>query len=541
MRRGVAVTLLMAAGCATTSAGSGGDTPDLQALADAEARRDALAPAVQAALHDPDPNLRKTGLWVLGRVEEVGTSSLAAPLLMDADAEVAAAAAFALGQIGESAGEAALLAALRHTRAPQAALRALSRVGTASVAPHLVAFLGHADPDVRAEAVLALGLLKKRLPALEVTFEPAVAALLQDPSPRVRFGAAYALARSAGPVAASALVTALADPDPEVRMWAATGLGKAGASPQVLDPVMRDPDWRVRAAAATALGAMGAAGEAEGPHAATRLSALASVAFARVAKGEPLAAGRGLHVLYAAIDAAAGFPAGKKVLDEVEHATWEGAEVDPAASTDVAHVQCAVAIALDRLEGAARRIETCGKGAFPEWRRRSAWLELTAAAGGAGAVEKLAPFARDPEPRIRAAAVLALGEVKTRASTKVLLDLLGSNDPYVLGAAAETLARPDRAGLRPPALPERLGDVLAQLVAQPDASLVVGLLDAVGKLGPAGAPLVGTLDKLRHDPRAAVRRRAAQAMAALTGRKVPFGPRTGPAPVTPAPRPEVVR
>lgn len=209
-----------------------GGRPDLQALVDAEARRDALAPAVQAALHDPDPNLRKTGLWVLGRVEEVGTSSLAAPLLMDADAEVAAAAAFALGQIGEPAGEAALLAALRHTRAPQAALRALSRVGTASVAPHLVAFLGHADPDVRAEAVLALGLLKKRLPALEVTFEPAVAALLQDPSPRVRFGAAYALARSAGPVAASALVTALADPDPEVRMWAATGLGKAGASPR---------------------------------------------------------------------------------------------------------------------------------------------------------------------------------------------------------------------------------------------------------------------------------------------------------------------
>lgn len=507
-------------------------------IVQAEAERDAGEPAIALALHSSDRELRLAGLWALGRIEEVGTATLAAPLLMDADPQVAAAAAFALGQIQGGTAVKAMQAALPYTRAKAATLRALSRAGTASVAADMARLLSDPAPEVRAEAALSLGLLNKRLPEVPAQYSAALVPLLGGPEPAVRFGAAYALARFADPQAAVALVRALGDPDPEVRMWAAVGLGRAGAHPGALDAVMRDPDWRVRAAAATALGASAAASVTEAPHAVARLDALASAAFARVAGEDRLAAGRALHVLRACISAAqvAGPPA-RRVLEHLEKATWETAHLPAGASADLGRVQCAAAAALDHLDKTARHVLSCGQGVFPQWRRRELWLDLTASQGGPKAGEAIAPYTLNADPKVRAAAMMALGSIVDAFTTEVLLSRLESNDLVVASAALEILLRPDRAGLRPTAFAERAWQVLLRLLAQPDDGLVVGALDGIGGMGEEARPLLGRLRELGTDPRPAVRRRAARARQAIEGTPVPFGRSVGAVSLAPPPRP----
>lgn len=541
-RAATALALLGLAGCLHAS--SGGARPDWKAeVLTAEARRDAFAPAIRAALASPEPELRRAGLWALARIEEVGTSTLAAPRLLDSDPEVAAAAAFALGQIGDAHAQATLRQGLAGTAAKPAALRALARCGTASVAEDLAARLDAPSATVRAAAALSLGLLKKRLPkAVAPSYAIRLVPLVTAPEPEVRFGATYALARFVGPEAAVGLVAALTDTDPEVRMWAAIGLGRSGANPSVLDAVMRDPDWRVRAAAAAALGRMAAASPTEAGRAVSRIDALASQSFARVSKGDRLAGGRAMHVLGAAIAAAeqAGRP-GRRVLEKLEQATWETENLPPSASRDLARVQCAAAVALDRLDGAAQRVKTCGKGTFSEARRQQLWMRLLARARRIDAVAEISAFARNPDPSLRTSAVLALGDVVSAQSTEVLLGLLDSNDPAVVSGAIEILARPDRAGLRPPALAERLFDAVERLRQQPDDSLVVGPIDALGNLGEDARPLLGRARAWLDDPRPAVRRRAAKLQERLTGVPTPFGrTRGGPLVKRPLPWPRSV-
>jgi len=514
-----------------------GAPPDWKSkIVSAEARRDAGDPAIPIALQSADPELRRAALWALGRIEEVGTASIAAPFVMDADPKVAAAAAFALGQIQGPTAVKALQDALPHGRAPVAVMRALARAGTASVAEALSARLGDKEPSVRAAAALSLGLLKKRLPAVPSTWSPKLVQLLADPEGPVRFAAAYALARFADADAAVGLVRALSDPDPEVRMWAATGLGKAGAHPGVFDAVMRDPDWRVQAAAAAGLGATAKANPTDVSRAMTRVSALASAAFARVAGEDRLAAGRALHVVRACVRAARSVGApGRKLLEQLEQATWKTKDLPASASLDLSRVQCDAAEALDHLDKAIKRVLTCGQGTFVEWRRRELWLQLTAEQAGPNAVAEIGPYTLNPDPKLRAAAMTALGTLITPESTELLLARLDSNDLVVAATAFEILVRPDRADLRPDALAERLMGTLERLLAQPDDSLIVGALDGLGHLGEEAKPLMGRLRALGSDPRPAVRRRAARVRQLLSHNAVSFGPGSGAK--NPPPRP----
>ncbi len=504
----------------------------------AESNRDAGAPAIRAALRSRDPKARRLALWALGRIEEVGTATLAAPFLMDKNVKVAESAAFALGQIKGTSARRALKQALPFSLAPKAILRALSRCGSPSAALTISAFLVHEDPELRGEAALSLGLLKKRLPKVSDDYAKSLGPMIRDKAPEVRFGAAYALARFPGPEAAVQLIFGLSDKDPEIRTWAVIGLGKSGSDPSVFDAVMRDSDWRVRAATATALGIGAGANSGAAQRAVRRLDSLASVAFERVAKGQPLLSGRSMHVLRAAIAGAeaAGKP-GRKVLEHLERATWETKNLPAAATQDLAQVQCAAAAALDRMDETSRRVLTCGRGVFMEWRRKVLWLQLRAKQGGKDAVSDILPFTLNADPKLRTAAVVALAEIKTAEATDALLSRLDSNDLLVASSALEMLAREDRKRLRPPALAERLLDTLQRLVAQPDDSLIVGALDALALLGDDAMPLLGRMRELGRDPRPGVRRRAAAVRTKLTGKAQPFGANPGAAMVqVPAPR-----
>lgn len=506
---------------------------------DAEARRDAASPAVARALGRQEERLRIAGLMTLARTEAVGTSSLARVLIGDPNPEVATWAAFALGQIGDSAATATLLNAAETNASvvPEQLMLALGRAGTATTARLLIPHLADRREGVRGAAALAIGLIAKRdlEPMAPDRFEAALKPLLSDASRDVRFGATYALMRLESPGAAVALIGLLADPDPEIRANAVRGVGRAHSAPQVLDAVMSDPDWRVRVELARALGEIAKSSESDAPASAVRLGALGSKSFARFRKGDPLASGRATHVLLAVADAAAGAPQfGRRVLEQLDQAPWSMEGLDEASVPDVARVQCKVAFHLDQIDGEIKRVRTCGKPSYPEWRRQVLVARLLAARGNTTSIASLVNLAEGQDPKVRAAAIEALGSIENGEAVAALRPFVRSNDPYVASAAAELLSRPERAGLRPEGLVDDLGAALVSTLAHGDASLVVLVLDALGNMGPAAKPLLGTLEKLDADPRAAIRRRAARARAAITNTSVAFAPaKAGPSQVPP--------
>ncbi|MEQ8272251.1 MAG: HEAT repeat domain-containing protein [Deltaproteobacteria bacterium] len=513
----------------------------LRRVEDAEARRDAASPAVARALGRQEERLRIAGLMTLARTEAVGTSSLARVLVGDRDPKVATWAAFSLGQIGDAAVTATLLTAAdsKASVVPDQILLALGRAGTATTARLLIPHLSDDSAPVRGAAALAIGLIAKRdlEPLAPDRFEAALAPLLSDADRDVRFGATYALMRLESPGAAVMLIRLLADADPEIRANAVYGLGRAHSAPQVLDAVMADPDWRVRVQLARALGEIAKHDESDAPAASIRLGALGTKSFARFRKGDPLASGRATHVLLAVADAAAQSPKfGRKVLEGLESAPWSMDGLAEASIPDVARVQCRVAYHLDRIDEEIKRVRTCGKPSYPEWARQVMVTRLLAARGGARSIQSLVNLASGQDPKVRVAAILALGTIETREATEALRPFVRSNDAYVATATAEILARPARAGLRYDGLVSDLGATLVSTIEDPDSSRVALVLDAIKNLGSAAAPLLGTLEKLDTDPRIAIRRRAAQARAAITNTPVAFSPlKTAPAAAGPTP------
>ena len=114
------------------------------------------------------------------------------------------------------------------------------------------------SPDSAASGSAARELINVGEPAV-----PALAALLQDPEPRVRRAAAstlWGLGTRMGP-AVPALAETLRDADPEVRLSAAMALESAGphasAAVPALIVALKDSEANVRLYACKALGAAG--------------------------------------------------------------------------------------------------------------------------------------------------------------------------------------------------------------------------------------------------------------------------------------------
>jgi len=164
-----------------------------------EDRRELDAPLVDAWLHHENPLHRRRAVLMLARIgpstfvdmngngekdpaeRQAGVDALA-QLTGDADASVRAAAAFALGQIGDMAG-----------------------AGT------LLTFAGDKDGDVAGEAVEALSRLAPKLPF--TSYAP----LLKDPRPGVHARAVRFLFRFRSDEASEAAVRELESPSPGIR------------------------------------------------------------------------------------------------------------------------------------------------------------------------------------------------------------------------------------------------------------------------------------------------------------------------------------
>lgn len=535
MRSFAAVSVLAAlSACAVPVRTTVSPNALLEGVKKAEVERDALSPAIARALGAQQRELRIAALRALARTGEVGTASSAIPLLGDRDEEVATWAAFALGELAEPAGEAALLASLKDiSPVPDRVLFALGRAGTATAAQDLAATMLHdARPRVRAAAALAIGLIAKRLTAdvQKLKLEKKIAPLVKDPDRDVRFGAVYALMRIQGTGSSVALIPALADRDPEIRANAARGMGLGKAAPQVLDVVIRDPDWRVRVEVVRALGAIAKTSKDDVDAVATRLVSIADRELASLKGVDLLGSGVATHVLLALAEQATALgPDGHRVIALLEKTPWEKSDqFGPATASDLARLACAVAFARDRAEGVVRRVRSCGDATMPAWRREALAARLYAEEGSAKSVAALIAMTGHADPRVRTAGVDALASLAPEAQgLKLSIDgltrMLDSNDPYVAAAAGDALARKDVSALRPRDLGARLSRSLETAVAQNDAGIAVGILDAIGALGKDATPLLPKLESLANDPRAAIRRRAAAARAAITGTAVRFG------------------
>lgn len=313
--------------------------------------------------------------------------SVAVPLAtnaLHASPEVAAEAAWLLGEVGE-AGRPALLAAAQDTTLGAArrgaALLALARLRPPPVAP-LLPLLGQADTAIA-------------------------------------WRAAYALARARSPAAVRSMIEATRSSSVDVRDYAARGLARslAGDSlgPRALEVLGRlavDPALRVRVTAVRVLG----------PYGPTAAGAIASAMQDRDVAVR-LTAASFAHL----------------ALDTTARAWGEAWRSDTSFV-----VRRALA------EAGARRGKL--RDAWRAWRSDSVWQRRAAAAAldaigdPSAALDRLDPYLRDPDGRVRAAATEAIAALADSAAVSLptrrrLRGLLGDVDFVVRATSLAALAK----------------------------------------------------------------------------------------------------
>ena len=249
------------------------------------------APAVGAlcdALADEDGGDRAAAARALGTIGERAAAEPLAAALEDKNPAVRLAAAQALGAIGDARAVEPLILAHGDTdrAVRRAAAAALAQIGPAAVDPLAAALKGLRMPDRRADAARALGAIGDVRVAVET-----LTAALRDGAANVRQAAAEALGAigdacaveplvavfatygdqpnvcgaaaealgEIGPPAVDALIALVEDREAKGRRFAARALGTIGdvRAVEILVVALRDEDQGVRVDAAIALGRMG--------------------------------------------------------------------------------------------------------------------------------------------------------------------------------------------------------------------------------------------------------------------------------------------
>lgn len=258
----------------------------------------ALPQMYETLLTDESARVRMDMAWSIGALGPYAEAAVPGFIALLGDEKelpgIRSFSAAALAKIGPAAKPAipTLAAALTHSSVGNDAAKCLAVLGPESVAP-FIAGMQKVDPN--AKATILQWLSTVGIEGRE--FAPAVASLIDDPSPTVRKGVVQALEkmRATGPEVAVAMAKAVGDSDPTVRAWgfnalrqlkregatlvphlipllghadpktkqdAAEHLGRLGpvavAAVPDLKALARDPSVAVKAAAAVALAKIGA-------------------------------------------------------------------------------------------------------------------------------------------------------------------------------------------------------------------------------------------------------------------------------------------
>lgn len=210
-------------------------------------------------LADPEPQVRTRAVEAIGKLQDRTCRAAVENMLDDLNHNVRRAAAFALGQMGDSLAQGALTTRLQtkdRTEVKARILEALGKVGTRQTFTTLIKFMNHRESSPRSQAALSVARMALR-DHTDPAATKAVTALLKDPSASVRWNAAYALMRIDDDHDVPAFIQSLRDSEPRVRMYAAPAIGRTQSlvAMETLGRMLaNDLNWRVRVSAANALG-----------------------------------------------------------------------------------------------------------------------------------------------------------------------------------------------------------------------------------------------------------------------------------------------
>lgn len=383
--------------------------------------------------------------------------------------EVRIETAIALGELGQKKAVAPLT---RQLRDPDAELRtvtceALGLIGDARAVSPLVTMLRDPEEEVRGEAfsaLLAIG-------------QSRAGALPEDP---LNMSAEAALTQIVWPAdldAVKLLMDALEDPDPEVRIGALYTLGRlgiGGAFEAMRRALLEDRDADVRHAAAFAMGELGEAGDRrviavlisawsnvgddEGfavdviralsglnaPEAANVFVAALQYQDDRVRQLAVMGLGRlghpqtGPHLIRALDDPHGGV---RRIAAHALGLLGDPQAIRPLIDRVVGEtpeVRAAVADALARMERGVvcQMLLDARQDADPERRAAACYIS-----GRIGFVDGLENIVGDPDPRVRKAACLAIGNCRDLRYREILQSMLDDPDWTVRVAGAEGLRR----------------------------------------------------------------------------------------------------
>jgi cyclophilin family peptidyl-prolyl cis-trans isomerase/HEAT repeat protein len=457
---------------------------------------------------DSLPFVRSRAALAAGRVRDRAATPLLLSLLDDADADVRASAAFALGLLADSAAEVtAALAALAETpgggRPAVEAIAALGRIGTpaafapieriiaAAAAPGTAAAAPGAAARPHAERVAEALLAAWTFPRAAATAD-AIAQLAAAPDTALRWRATYTLMRWSDPRTEAVLRERLTDDDPLTRALAARALrapfadsaGARAAAREALRHALDDAHTHVRINAVRALASF------DEPDVVAPITRLLEDPDTNVV----LAAVESLGAV--GTDAAAAL--GGVAADAGARPAIRAAALRPLFS---ATPDAALELAI-------------GMAAAPDPLARLYAARALAAATWDGAGDRLGQLARDEDPRVAAAAFAAIGALAPPATVRALATGgLTAPSPIARAGALRALQRhADAADL--PILLE------AYDAARNDAHNAAALaaVDGLGVLAGQGVPVARAFF-VRFAPAsdAAVRRRVVQRLGERDG------------------------
>ena len=426
---GILVALIAGVLAAPVVAQDLGQVNDLAQLLRLEDRREFDLAALQRSARDPDSLIRAQAAVAIGRIGDRAGVPLLVPLLDDPDTTVRAQAAFSLGMLRDSSAADEL--ARRVDAFPAAAagpdqmeiVTALAKIGGAAAGQAMDGLLQRHPPTApagdlaTAVALLEAWRLGRRAPAARLV------EYVRSGTGVWRRNAAYSASRLRLASAASAFLDAAGDADPVTRSYAARGLtaplaDSARLAPAAFSGALRtlvgDSVAQVRIAALRSLATF-------------RDSGLAGLAQSRMVDRDPNAAIQALLTL--------GALGGSRAIQALEERF--------AQATSFA-VRRAALVAL--AQAAPARAVSLGKGwqADPDWRLRATLVEALGVAAGDSARAMLGALAADSDARVAAAALVALGQAvpKGDAALRALArSRLAHADVMVRAAAIDLLDR----------------------------------------------------------------------------------------------------
>lgn len=430
---------------------------------------------MSAAAVSPEARIRRQVALAAARIGGSEARALARHLLLDADSAVAAAAAFAIGELADTSAVPVLSDRLTAPDSTSNALEraevaeALGKIGDEAARAALRGYLLTADSVGAVPAVVGAALIggwrsgiADSAPFIRWT---------SAPDPEIRWRAAYALTRRRFPDAVPILRSLLADADARVRAMALRGvqrpvLEQAGVPVQEVAgevmPLIGDTAYEVRVEAVRALATYGSGpaldavmGLAASPDS-TRAHERAA-AIEALGRAGPLAAPAATLLVGVALDPGA-------------HTFHREMAVDALPAIDPSVAMANIPILLGN----------------EDWRLRAAAGRALGGSSGA-AVSLIAQAVRDSDPRVGAATLLAISEREDSASIRplrsLLVEALGARDIYMRANATLALAR-----IADPAHFPNLLDAydVAQGDSVPDARLAA--IDAIAALKERGVP-----------------------------------------------------